>query len=301
MSTPGAAGPVLQDPGSPIQVPVSVNPAGFQVTFTEDADQSTVTAFRSVSQAKASFLVRRLVGGKLQAVGGVLEWETPRRVMWRINQDVMPPGHYEVVLFGDATATRMAIAGTDGHRLDGEPLGLPSGDGTEGGSFQFAIDVAQPDRPLEVATVQMVMTNGDGPRLEDPAAGVTVTSIGDVRPKGFRVTFTRDVDRETALTWPDVEMPNATVLVERSGEEIGGAVPGFLTWESPRVLVWTIRDPDTLPPATYAVTLFGDPAQDHRAIAEPDGHRLDGEPVALPSGDGAEGGDFTFAIAVAIP
>jgi hypothetical protein len=49
------------------------------------------------------------------------------------------------------------------------------------------------------------------------------------------------------------------------------------------------------------VTLFGDPAQDHRAIAEPDGHRLDGEPVALPSGDGAEGGDFTFAIAVAIP
>ncbi len=296
-STPPA--PALQDPAVPISVSVAAKPTGFQVTFTEDVDQSTVTAFRGVAQAEASLLVRWLGDGKLQAVDGALEWQTARRLRWRINQDIMSPGHYEVVLFGDTTGARLAIVGAAGARLDGEPLGLPSGDGTQGGVFSFSIDV-EAERPLKVAAVKMVMTKGDGPSLADPRKGLVVASIGEVHPNGFRVTFTQDVDRDTLLTWPDVEARNATILVARRGAGFQGALPGRLTWESPRVVVWAISDPDILPPATYDVTLFGDPAGDHRAIAGPDGHRLDGEPAAFPSGDGSEGGNFTFVIAVAI-
>jgi hypothetical protein len=61
-------------------------------------------------------------------------------------------------------------------------------------------------------------------------------------------------------------------------------------------------------PGTYQVTLFGSDAPDHQAIRswDPDTTRrrpLDGEPGAapsplLPSGDGTDGGDFTFTFQV---
>jgi len=50
------------------------------------------------------------------------------------------------------------------------------------------------------------------------------------------------------------------------------------------------------PAGTYTATLFGnpDPANARPTITSARGRRLDGEPAALPSGDGADGGNLVF-------
>jgi hypothetical protein len=61
-----------------------------------------------------------------------------------------------------------------------------------------------------------------------------------------------------------------------------------------------IKEPPTFRTGRYIVTLFGDADSSvgRPAIASTSGVALDGEPLALPSGDGKEGGTFTFEFVV---
>jgi LysM repeat protein len=53
----------------------------------------------------------------------------------------LPCGTYEVTLHGDQDGP--AITDKEGNYLDGEPYGLPSGNGTAGGNFEFQFSVPQ--------------------------------------------------------------------------------------------------------------------------------------------------------------
>ena len=54
----------------------------------------------------------------------------------------------------------------------------------------------------------------------------------------------------------------------------------------------------TFRPGEYAFTAFADPARNRAIIRRSDGALLDGEPDALPAGDGAAGGNFRFLIRI---
>jgi hypothetical protein len=55
----------------------------------------------------------------------------------------MKKGLYVLRLYGDEDAAlgRGAIRGTNGLRLDGEPMVLPSGNGTPGGNFVLEFQI----------------------------------------------------------------------------------------------------------------------------------------------------------------
>ncbi|HEY5186816.1 MAG TPA: hypothetical protein VIM19_18385 [Actinomycetes bacterium] len=296
----------MQNPAEPLLTQTMFEPWGFQLWFIEDPNRETVTTYRAVASDRASLLVSRRFGdGNYDPVGGTLEWLSSNSVTWRIEEpSALPAGTYDVLINGDLDDTRQAVAHPNGQRLDGEPTALPSGDGSEGGSFTFTLEVTQSvGGPLRVEVVQILEANGDGAKLVDPA--VPVRTSNAFGPSGFRVGFTSDVRRETVLTFSDVEVQQADLLVTRTN--IDGreeAIPGSLTWESERVVVWRSKpfDPaadSTLGPGTYHVALLGDASREHPAITGADDRRLDGEPIGLPSGDGTEGGTFTFIIAVA--
>jgi hypothetical protein len=64
---------------------------------------------------------------------------------------------------------------------------------------------------------------------------------------------------------------------------------------------WVTRgDLRGLPEGSYEVILVGDPQRpDTAAIVSQQGHRLDGEPSQLPSGDNQEGGNFVLSMRIA--
>jgi DNA-binding beta-propeller fold protein YncE len=141
----GVVGP-LQDLGTPTQFLLDQRVSAIRVTFNRPVDPATVTAAQGpsdVEMKKASFLVRR--GGRRSFVPGKIESDGPNAVRFVVLEpSTFPPGDYAASLFGDSDATegRPAITEqTSATRLDGEagttPTGLPSGNGTEGGTFKF--------------------------------------------------------------------------------------------------------------------------------------------------------------------
>jgi hypothetical protein len=106
------------------------------VTFNKDVKKETVTA-GSTDPAKFSFLVK----DQDVFVPGTITPESSAVMRFEIAKErgKFGQGDYWVVLFGDEDPAnkRPAITDLEGRRLDGEPIGLPSGDGTEGGNFKF--------------------------------------------------------------------------------------------------------------------------------------------------------------------
>ena len=296
----------MTNPQDVLKTETKYEPWGFQLWFTEDPDQSTVTAYRDAVKSKASLLVLfRSFDGKVQPVAGKLEWPSTDSVTWRIKDPkALLVGSYDVLVNGDPDKNRQAVTDPNGQRLDGEPTALPSGDGTEGGSFTFTLTVTESlAGPLRVEAVQVVEDGGNGLFLHDPSIPIITSNV--VKATGFLVEFTRNVRLESVVTFPDVKVPQADLVVTRTNADgQQDAIPGALTWQSERVVVWQSRPFDpaadpTLAPGTYNVALVGDANDQHPAITDTDGMRLDGEPTGLPSGDGTEGGTFTFSIAVA--
>ncbi|HSH78804.1 MAG TPA: Ig domain-containing protein [Herpetosiphonaceae bacterium] len=122
---------------------------GIRVFFTDRVDISTVTTAgtRSEPRERFSFLVLR----NDQVLPGRIIQESPLSATFLPAEEideVFPTGQYHVILFGDDGPQRRAIRGrsdVEPARLDGEGLrpGFPpSGDGSEGGNFEFRFEVA---------------------------------------------------------------------------------------------------------------------------------------------------------------
>ncbi len=178
--------------------------------------------------------------------------------------------------------------------LDGEPLGLPSGDGIAGGDFVFAVQIAPPPAagtvhlaaPLQVTGVAARSTwpSSSSPRIvarmSDPAA--ILDAPVDEQPNQFLITFSAQPDAGTVST--------STVSVTKDGAAVGATV----VLGSDKTATITITDA-IVTNALYVVRLNGrtTPAITYLGTA------LDGEPYRLPSGDGQGGGDFTFVFRAA--
>jgi DNA-binding beta-propeller fold protein YncE len=129
-------------------------------------------------------------------------------------------------------------------------------------------------------------------KLSDPKTSPTF-SVHDAIAT-IRVTFNKDVDPNT-VTAGDTGSNPATFsfLVE----DTKAFVPGAIVAERPAVTRFEIAKAlGKFGEGDYCVTLFGDGDSKYQrpAITDIDGIRLDGEPIALPSGDDTEGGDFKF-------
>jgi hypothetical protein len=122
---------VMRDPRQPVPVPARGRANAIEVGFTPDArveprslqDQVTVVVVGPAGR----------VPGRIAPVAGAnaFRWTAAEQQEFR--------GEFKVGLIGDGTS---AIVSTDGKRLDGEPRALPSGDGNEGGNFEFAFTVS---------------------------------------------------------------------------------------------------------------------------------------------------------------
>ncbi len=121
---------------------------GIRVVFTDQVDIRTVTAAGTLNEPRERFSF--LVLWNDQVLPGRIIQESPSSATFlpaeRIDA-VFPRGRYHVILFGDDGPQRRAIrahTGTEQARLDGEGLHAdfpPSGDGSEGGNFEFHFEV----------------------------------------------------------------------------------------------------------------------------------------------------------------
>jgi cell division septation protein DedD len=134
----------LQNPDKLVMIPEKSAAQAIRVSFmTRNLDLGTVTAGGAGADPKTfSFLVQSDQSAAPQHfVPGAITSEALGVVRFTAIQEkkTFAKGGYTVTLFGDVDKKnlRPAIATLTGHRLDGEPLKLPSGDGKEGGNFVF--------------------------------------------------------------------------------------------------------------------------------------------------------------------
>jgi hypothetical protein len=293
-------------------LPANFQAAGMTVRFNKAVKPDTVKLAAVLADFESSsfiFQQVRLQGGMqttIDVISGPLAFSAGDSAFeLTFGQGPLKPGTYFVQLYGDPDAAhgRPAIAdAAQSLRLDGEADALPSGRGDEGGVFGFYITVE--GRPvqdtLRIVGVEGVLGTGNPPpQLQSPAEGLTMRNV--IEPLGLRVRFNRPVDRESlvlAQRNADLGLASFLVATTRDGQTPVAAVPGTLSFDDDQTAVFrTARG--TFPRGTYTVALFGDSDANHPAITTSDrSARLDGEPAALPSGDGAQGGTFRFPLVV---
>ena len=164
-----------------------------------------------------------------------------------------------------------------GHQLDGEPLRFPSGEGNEGGDFTFRLKIngASMGNLLKVTGVRVLSQNDESTvmTMSDPTE--TLTALLADSPGPIELEFNHQPTMTGGIT------------ITRQGD--GSTVSSQMGYPSVNTVRFT---PGTaLTVGTYTVTLSSGNAQYQ-------GTALDGEPLALPSGNNAAGGDFTFELEV---
>ena len=133
----------LQNPAAHLHVPSKDPVDSIKVTFSQPVDVTTVTAGGMNTDPQTfSFLVQ---DDKSEYVpGSIQQTANPNEVVFVIDEKLFAfaKGDYVMTLYGDPSSLRPAISDTTGHRLDGEPSQLPSGDDNEGGDFvvKFSVD-----------------------------------------------------------------------------------------------------------------------------------------------------------------
>lgn len=195
---------------------------------------------------------------------------------------------------GETYDVKVVGTGTDalrfmGKYLDGEPLGIPSGDGVAGGDFTFRlrVDNAQvvvtPGPLLRVVAVGIRTTASPGPllltQMSHPSETLLAASVD--QPDVVEVTFNRVPDSGTVTT---------TTFIMESGSS---TLTGTVTMTAEKTARLILNDPLTA--GNYTVTLIGTGSSDKITYHD---EPLDGDPLALPSGDGTAGGDFKFDVTV---
>jgi hypothetical protein len=137
----------LADPKEVVELKTSQNLAAIRVTFTGEVDHGTLITGRfNQDPIKSSFLVQGswsdlpqdYIPGILTPVSG-----TATRFSIDVEIRAFRPGVHHLTLFGnpEPSGQRPVVKGMNGLRLDGEPVRLPSGDGTEGGDFAIRFNI----------------------------------------------------------------------------------------------------------------------------------------------------------------
>lgn len=157
-----------------------------------------------------------------------------------------------------------------------------------------------PEVLMKVAKVEFLRSTGAlGGELTDP--GETVQLSAKHRYSAIRFHFTEPVDPATVIAPGFNDNPAKFSLLVAGGnsQQPGGIIPGKVTAESTHNLLFTVHERvAAFPRGDYKVVLFGNTDPQRPAAAHTNGTRLDGEPIALPSGNNSEGGDFTFSFIV---
>ena len=97
-------------------------------------------AFGSVTLSPANSATFTVEGREGLVAGALMPPFGGQSITWATQPLV--PGLYALRLYGTEDALgRGAIRGTNGLRLDGEPMTLPSGDGTQGGNFVLEFEI----------------------------------------------------------------------------------------------------------------------------------------------------------------
>jgi DNA-binding beta-propeller fold protein YncE len=126
----------------------------------------------------------------------------------------------------------------------------------------------------------------------------------DARISAIRVVFNKAIDlASVTVATSAATMDKASFLVQRGPsfrDDFGRSsfVVGKIVADGARAVRFVVKQ-SPFKPGAYGVVLFGDadPSLGRPAIADPTGARLDGKP-SLPSGDGAQGGNFKFGFLI---
>jgi hypothetical protein len=193
---------------------------------------------------------------------------------FRLNQE------YRVLLKGDFIRDARNEKGIDADHLPPWLPNRPTGDGTEGGTFESWFITGAPQVPAKVTKVEPP----EGARF-DPDVGGTFP----LPPDFIEIFFDKSLSQPTV---------NAnTVRVARS-EDGGSALPwpGTVTYDdATRSARFMPNQPFQTPPDVlrlYTLTVFGNTPN---GIVDVDGLPLDGD------GDGSPGGNFTSTFTVREP
>jgi hypothetical protein len=265
----------MTDPNEMIGVDVTQLPDIIEIDFSAEPDAGSVTS--------STFTVTR----NGSTVAGQITMPTTTRARFTFFEPVQPGGLYTVTLRGDAPAITFL-----GRRLDGEASGLPSGDGNEGGNFEFIIRGSVPAFPfsptvtvstLKVTGVRVRSTTPDpvNPRIlaEMTNPGLALQTSAADQPDIIEIDFNAHPDTGTVTT--------SSFTVTK-----GGPVSGTVTMLTATKARFTSTVPMT--GGSISVSLHGTTSPKITYLAQ----GLDGEPTALPSGNNTAGGDFSFTLLI---
>ena len=116
------------------------------------------------------------------------------------------PGNYKVTLWGDASTNlaRPAIKDMRDHRnLDGESIWLPSGDGTEGGNFEFQFIIERPNPKISVIIPSLNEAN---------YLRHTVDQLRNTLPEGSEIIVVDDGSTDGSTDFLDPETGDTKLL-----------------------------------------------------------------------------------------
>lgn len=293
--TPGTQELALMDPGTglppqlTLTVPSAQTPNAIEVKFADDAPVNLAAV------TTKNFVVRAATGAVVP--GSVSPVQGSNAVLWRADQP-LPANNYQVTLFGDGDGP---ITSLKGKRLDGEPVKLPSGEGQEGGNFQFNLRVqAPPQIPLlKVRRVAFVISGAAEATVFETKEGAFTNTIqlpSGARPNVVEVEFVGGPVNKDSVK------KDTTFLVRRT---TAGApvqlVPGSVEWKSESVVRWRGASPLGLGRYNVALLSGTDPVTNLTVAAKvtaADGRGLDGEPSKLPSGNDTANGTFFITFSV---
>lgn len=182
--------------------------------------------------------------------------------------------------------------------LDGEAFGqlrtdstidlrLPSGDGRSGGDFEmwFWLQVPRIVQPLKVTKVELIRGTATIASMTDPKQPLSINLTGAASPTALDVEFNvapANVNAQNFVVTPGGVLTN-----------VPGPLPGKIAMVTPTRARFTPAN--AFPPATYSVVLKADGPDPIKSV---DSRILDGEPTQLPSGDGKDGGTFSFTLSI---
>jgi hypothetical protein len=281
-------------PQATLTAPSAQTPNAIEVKFTDDApvNLAAVTTKNFVVRLRAT--TGPVVPGRVTPVPG------SNAVLWKADQLLQPADHF-VTLVGDGAD---AITSVRGKRLDGDPKQLPSGEGQEGGNFQFVVRVqASILKVRRVALISRIAATSPAGFAEtvnfqsqEGAFNNNIQLPAGLRPNVVEIEFTGGPVNQNSVK------QGGTFLVRRAG---AGAptqlLEGVLSWPSASVVRWTSATP--LSQGSYSVALLAgsDPLTTQPTAAKitaADGSGLDGDPGKLPSGNNAADGTFFFTVLV---
>ncbi|HEX7318178.1 MAG TPA: DUF6519 domain-containing protein [Pyrinomonadaceae bacterium] len=279
-----------------LTVPSLQTPNAIQVKFTDD------TLVNLLAVTTKNFVVRAGATGAV-VPGSVTTGQLPNSALWKANQ-ILQPGDYQVTFVGDGAD---AITSLKGKRLDGDPKQLPSGEGHEGGNFQFTVRVQAPP-PTAQATLLKVKRVA----LINNVTFIPEATIFERKEGGF--TLDNDLGAGQRLNVIEVEFTGGPVnkdTVRKDGNfcvwrvfpnsVVALQTTGTLDWKSDSIVRWAVKT--ELARGDYTVALIAGASPvvtvpGVTPITATDGRQLDGEPTQLPSGDNKEGGTFFFRFKV---